>query len=106
MALGEFGPNAKDAVPHLIEALKESLKLKEGDPRNIDISVVRALWKIGPDAEKAVPLLLSIANNKAMDRTTRDVMIRDSAQRALKAISEGSKDLRGKQFPLPFRSHL
>jgi HEAT repeat protein len=47
--LGEIGPAAKDAVPDLIEALKD---------RDMRPIAVGALGRIGPAAKDAVPALI------------------------------------------------
>jgi hypothetical protein len=47
-ALGEIGPEAKDAVPELVEAL---------DDEDMDLIAVWALGRIGPAAIVAVPAI-------------------------------------------------
>ena len=71
-ALSAFGPDAKEAVPALTEALKH----KDAGTR---WSAVRALGKIGPDAREAIPAL-----TKALKDEDEDV--RKEAKAALEKI--------------------
>jgi HEAT repeat protein len=63
MTLGKIGPEAREAVPTLIELLKN----KEGnDYRNAAI----ALGRIGPDAKTALPALREL--HRQLERVTGD----------------------------------
>jgi hypothetical protein len=48
-ALGEIGPGAKDAVPELIEALRDE---------DMDLITVCALGNVGPAARAAAPVII------------------------------------------------
>jgi len=72
MAGGNAPPEAKAAVPALIEALK----IKD-DAR---LSVVNALGEIGPDAKAAVPALMELLKDD-------DSFLRDRANDAIKKIA-------------------
>jgi HEAT repeat protein len=72
-ALGKIGPAAKDAIPPLIEALKD----KDIQTR---ARAVTALGCIGADATNAVPLLILLLKEK-------DEMMQELAGRALIKIS-------------------
>ena len=55
--VGLMGAKAKDAIPALIEALKD----KEW---NVRLRAAEALKKIGPKAESAVPALIEALNDE------------------------------------------
>ena len=57
-ALGKIGPDAKAAVPYLIEALNDLI---------VQSSVTNALGEIGPNAKAAVPHLIEIVLNDPLD---------------------------------------
>lgn len=59
-ALGKIGAAHKDVVPTLIESLRGSEKRQ----------AVLILGQIGPDARAAVPELIKVYENSAMDPTT------------------------------------
>ena len=59
-ALSYFGPEAKEAVPDLIEFLRTS--------RN-ERGAVEALGRIGPDAATAIPLLSRVPSSKRAAHT-------------------------------------
>jgi HEAT repeat protein len=67
-----MGPDAKDAIPALIEALKDN-------DVQVRRTVARALGKIGPAAKSAVPALQKVTNDA-------DRQVRDAATLALKRI--------------------
>ena len=52
--LGSFGPNAKVAVPYLIEAVKTQEKDDENWP--VRLADILALGRIGPDSKAAIPV--------------------------------------------------
>lgn len=54
-ALGALGPEAKDAVPTLVEVLSEP-----GCSGELRAAGVEALSAIGPEARSAVPLLVTV----------------------------------------------
>lgn len=56
-AVGRFGPNAKAAVPLLIEALKDGRKGVQ--VARLQGAAVVALGQIGPDAKAAIPALIA-----------------------------------------------
>ena len=56
-ALGDLGPQARSAVPHLIVAVERRAPTETG---HISINGIWALGRIGPDAKAALPLLESI----------------------------------------------
>ena len=75
MALAEIGPAARDAVPALIETLKD----REVEVRG---SAVYALGEIGPAARAALPMLGVLLKDDNAD-------IRKAAAIALGKIQEG-----------------
>jgi HEAT repeat protein len=69
--LGLAGANAKDAVPVLIEVLKDTSagpagkgKKQPADTPNLRVEAATALGDIGPDAKDAVPTLEDLAGGK------------------------------------------
>ena len=71
IALGTAGANAKDAVPVLVDLLKDATagsagKGKKGnnDAPNLRVDAAEALGDIGPDAKEAVPALEDLASAK------------------------------------------
>jgi HEAT repeat protein len=71
IALGTAGANAKDAVPVLVDVLKDPSagsagKGKKGsaDTPNLRVDAAEALGDIGPDAKDAVPALEDLASAK------------------------------------------
>jgi HEAT repeat protein len=70
-ALGRIGPDAKEAVPGLVDLLKDK---KLGPARRV---AAEALGAIGPDAKNAVPALKDAAS---------DGEISDAAAKALSRI--------------------
>ncbi len=92
-ALGGIGPEAKAAVPALIEALKDP----EGDVRR---EAAQTLGQIGPEAKAAVPAL-----SEALKDTEWEVRsgagralggIGPEAKAAIPALIEASKDEYGR----------
>lgn len=57
VAVGRFGPKAKDAVPALIDVIKKADWEKQETKGRVETAIT-SLGKIGPDAKAAVPLLL------------------------------------------------
>jgi 3-methyladenine DNA glycosylase AlkD len=76
-SLGHFGPEAKAAVPDLIEALKDEDKM-------VRMGAGYALAEIGPDAADAVPALQDAAKDPEKE-------VRDAAEYALKQIGRKGK---------------
>ena len=73
-ALGEIGPEAKPAVPALIELLEH-----ENDwAREM---AAGALGRIGPEAEEAIPMLEQVA-----DKENEDPYVRLAAREALETL--------------------
>jgi HEAT repeat protein len=71
IALGTAGAHARDAVPALVDILKDATagpagKAKKGDPGapNLRVDAAEALGDIGPDAKDAVPVLEDLASAK------------------------------------------
>lgn len=54
VALGDIGPDAKEAVPFLCDLLKEG-----EDRRHWFLFAAKSLGQIGPDAKAAIPLLIA-----------------------------------------------
>jgi HEAT repeat protein len=71
-SLGHYGPKAKEAVPDLIEALKDENRL-------VRMGAGYALAEIGPDAADALPALQEAARDSEKE-------VRDAAEYALKQI--------------------
>ncbi len=67
-ALGIIGPDAKDAVPALIEVLKDKNRTYVSR-RN----AASALGRIGPDAEASVPTLLEVSKDSSEAPNLREV---------------------------------
>lgn len=65
-SVGRFGPDAKAAVPQLIQALKDNRKDPTGgsDLGSLHDAAACALGAIGPDAKDAIPALLSRLETK------------------------------------------
>jgi HEAT repeats len=66
--LGSFGPEAKEAVPALAEALKEKNEPGFTGPKDspldrVCIAAAISLSRIGPDAKAAVPALLEVVKD-------------------------------------------
>jgi HEAT repeat protein len=76
-SLGSFGPEAKAAVPDLIEALKD-------ENRTVRMGAGYALAEIGPAAAAAVPALQEAARDPEKE-------VRDAAEYALKKIRQKVK---------------
>lgn len=76
-SLGLIGPPAKEAVPVLMQNLKD---------KDIATEVAITLGKIGPDAKEAVPALKDIAE----DKKTRDRNLKLAAMQAVKKIESGN----------------
>jgi HEAT repeat protein len=71
-SLGQFGPEAKAAVPDLIEAMKDKNKM-------VQMGAGYALAELGPAAADAVPALQEAAKSPEKE-------VRDAAEYALKQI--------------------
>jgi hypothetical protein len=85
-ALGTAGPEAKDAVPALVDVLKDGMGEKPGKKKSpvgpdLRVEVAVALGDIGPDANEAVPALqdLAGANGKRS--------LKSAARNTLKSIA-------------------
>jgi HEAT repeat protein len=70
-SLGEMGPDAKLAVPALIDALRMQEVTDRESMRSIRWSVLGALRSIGSGAAAAVPLLIEILQDKKFDQNER-----------------------------------
>jgi HEAT repeat protein len=82
-ALGLIGPAAEDAVPALEKAL-------DSWGRNVRVAAAEALWRITGKTDKAVPILLRIAQEKLWDRYLRPV--RRRAVEVLGAMGPAARD--------------
>ena len=71
-ALGKIGPQTKEVVPALIQALKDDF-----GPRS---SAATALGEIGPDAKEAVPALAEALKDE-------NYYVRENAAEALEKIN-------------------
>jgi HEAT repeat protein len=99
-AVGTFGPEARQAVPWLLPALKADGKEpvfyfidwsgKGGGfpPTSARLEAIRTLGTIGPDAKEALPALKEIAARKAGPPGTLDAIIPQEARRAVAAIQD------------------
>lgn len=67
IAVGQFGPKAKDAVPALIEAIKSSEFRPHARMELYDAAFL-SLGEIGPDAKVAVPVMLKYLEVWGSDR--------------------------------------
>jgi HEAT repeat protein len=76
-ALGEIGPEAKAAVPALIDALKDA---------SIRADVATALGNMGSAAKDAVPALREALTGKG---NKRDRAFRDAVNQAIRKIEKG-----------------
>jgi HEAT repeat protein len=85
-ALGTAGPGAKDAVPVLVDVLKDGMgkkpkKKKEPAGTDLRVEAAVALGDIGPDAKDAVPALQDLAGAKGKSP------LKSAARDALKSIT-------------------
>ena len=92
IALGTAGPNAKDAVPVLVDILKDATagsagkNKKDPDAPNLRVDAAEALGDIGPDAKDAAPVLEDLASAKGKSP------LKTAANDALKKITgQGAK---------------
>ena len=90
-AAGTFGPQARDAVPWLLPALKSQGKEEEfyffdwpDGFSTAQLEAIRALGKIGPAAHDALAMLKDIVERKAT--TKRTILMRQEARRAIQSI--------------------
>ena len=91
-ALNNIGPDAKEAVPALIEALKDEDKTARQN-------AAEALGNMGPDAKDAVPTLIETLKDKygAVRRAAADALgsIGPDAEEAVPALIEALKNKDG-----------
>jgi HEAT repeat protein len=74
--LGNIGTSDPAVLPALMGALK--------DPHEaVRCEAILALLKCGPEAQEAIPVLTEI------EKTDRDVRVRDYATKALEKLTEG-----------------
>lgn len=92
LVLGDMGPGAEDAVPALIEALKdkrdpwrEQVVRGRRNDRSVRGSYVQTLGKIGPGARAAVPILMETLSDQ-------HIIIHPSAIQALGSIGPAAAD--------------
>ena len=88
IGLGTAGANAKDAVPVLVDLLKDTTagpagknKKKDADAPNLRVDAAEALGDIGPDAKDAAPVLEDLAGAKGKSP------LKTAANDALKKIT-------------------
>jgi HEAT repeat protein len=75
-AVGQIGPDAREALPALIEIVKD-----ETEHRGIRILAVKALGHMGPEAKTAVPSLTRLS-------VGQDKLFKKAIQKALSDIQE------------------
>jgi HEAT repeat protein len=75
-AVGQIGPEAREALPALIEIVKD-----ETEHRGIRILAVKALGHMGPQAKTAIPALMSLS-------VEQDKLFKRAVQKALSDIQE------------------
>ena len=80
LALGAMGPDAKDAVPALIDVLKTD------SDHGVRLFAAASLGAIGPDARDSVPALIDAL------KADSDIVVRRTAASALGAIGPDAKD--------------
>lgn len=83
-SLGKIGKGAKDAVPTLVEIVKEPGKRNDANQITMRTEAATALGNIGPDAKEAVKTLEEIA----ADRQVRDRGLKQAVQQAIKKINK------------------
>ena len=74
-ALGEFGPDAKTAVPAIMVLLKD----KDQDIRR---AAIGALGEIGPEAKTAIPSLIALLKDSAIRREATKALGKMGAEAA------------------------
>jgi HEAT repeat protein len=79
-ALGYLGPDAKEAVPALLEILKHPPVQDKATLRQLRQNVVWTLRQIGPDAREAIPTLRELAS-------APDINLSNAAHLALRIIA-------------------
>lgn len=93
VALGRIGPEARAAVPRLIELL-------DSEDAEMRLATIGALGSIGPDAAAAVPRLLEIRRGNA-DGQVRSVSQVQKAAAAALAKIRGAKEEAKAERPKP-----
>ncbi len=83
-SLGKAGKDAREAVPVLIDVVKDAGKRNDPMTATLRTEAAIALGNIGPDASEAVETLDQIANDKAV----RDRGFKMAVQQALKKIKK------------------
>lgn len=83
-ALGNAGKDGKEAVPVLIDVVKEAGKRNDPTTATLRTEAATALGNIGPDAKEAVETLEGIAN----DKMVRDRSFKMAVQQALRKIKK------------------
>jgi HEAT repeat protein len=83
-ALGQVGKGAKEAVPALVDVVKDGGRRNDPNVLTLRTEAVNALGNMGPAAEEAVKTLEEIV----ADRMVRDRNFKQAAQQALRKIKK------------------
>ena len=96
---GTFGPDARAAVPALIEAVGTH----EKDDQNwyVRLAAIEALGRIGPDARPAIPVLRGLMKEKEKNTQYLPVILA-----ALYRLAPDGKELAKKWLDAPMRGRV
>jgi HEAT repeat protein len=73
--LAQFGPSARQAVPALIEALKEKDAREQKVAEKLQLGAIYTLGEIGPPARAAMPILTALRADKATSKEVRQCCV-------------------------------